>query len=73
MPASWPVPSTTLDTSKVCEVEAGLHGQILTVEEHFRQLSDATTFGFTIDEPNSANVDDETMHELVSIPLFQLR
>lgn len=34
-------------------------------QEHFRELSDAESYGFNISEPDSANLDDETMHELV--------
>jgi beta-glucosidase len=37
-------------------------------QEHFRQLWDATTFGFNISEPDSANLDDDTMHELYLWP-----
>ena len=37
-------------------------------QEHFRQLSDAESFGFNISEPISANLDDETMHELYLWP-----
>ena len=36
-------------------------------QEHFRQFAESESFGFTISEPNSANLDDETMHELVRI------
>lgn len=37
-------------------------------QEHFRQMSDAITYGFNITEPNSANLDDVTMHELYLWP-----
>jgi len=37
-------------------------------QEHFRQTSDADSFGFNISEPNSANLDDVTMHELYLWP-----
>lgn len=37
-------------------------------QEHFRQTSDATSYGFNISEPVSANLDDVTMHELYLWP-----
>lgn len=37
-------------------------------QEHFRQMSDAITYGFNITEPGSANLDDVTMHELYLWP-----
>ncbi|KAK4580255.1 hypothetical protein LTR86_000458 [Recurvomyces mirabilis] len=37
-------------------------------QEHFRQTSDAESFGFNISEPGSANLDDVTMHELYLWP-----
>lgn len=37
-------------------------------QEHFRLVSDSTGYGFNISEPNSANMDDETMHELYLWP-----
>lgn len=37
-------------------------------QEHFRQLSDAITYGFNITESGSANLDDVTMHELYLWP-----
>ncbi|KAK3672828.1 hypothetical protein LTR78_007181 [Recurvomyces mirabilis] len=37
-------------------------------QEHFRQTSDAESFGFNISEPDSANLDDVTMHELYLWP-----
>lgn len=37
-------------------------------QEHFRQVSDATTYGFNISESVSANLDDVTMHELYLWP-----
>lgn len=37
-------------------------------QEHFRQVSDATSYGFNISESISANLDDVTMHELYLWP-----
>lgn len=37
-------------------------------QEHFRELSDASSYGFNIAEPDSANLDDVTMHELYLWP-----
>lgn len=37
-------------------------------QEHFRLVSDATTFGFNISDSNSANLDDVTMHEMYLWP-----
>ncbi|KAI6811992.1 thermostable beta-glucosidase [Hortaea werneckii] len=37
-------------------------------QEHFRQTAEFQNYGFNITEPNSANIDDETMHELYLWP-----
>ncbi|KAK5125213.1 hypothetical protein LTR85_000889 [Meristemomyces frigidus] len=37
-------------------------------QEHFRLVADSETWGFNIDESGSANLDDETMHELYLWP-----
>ena len=37
-------------------------------QEHFRQISDATSFGFNITDGYSSNLDDETLHELYLWP-----
>lgn len=37
-------------------------------QEHFRQYQEFIDYGFNISEPNSANLDDETMHELYLWP-----
>lgn len=37
---------------------------ILNEQEHFRQVGEATGYGYTINEALSSNVDDVTMHEL---------
>ena len=37
-------------------------------QEHFRQISEAQGYGFDIIEPVSANLDDQTMHELYLWP-----
>lgn len=37
-------------------------------QEHFRQMSDALTYGFNISETMSANLDDITMHEMYLWP-----
>lgn len=42
-------------------------------QEHFRQFQESLDFGFNITEPYSANLDDETMHELVGSLVFLLK
>jgi beta-glucosidase len=37
-------------------------------QEHFRQFQESLGYGFNISGPNSANLDDETMHELYLWP-----
>lgn len=37
-------------------------------QEHFRQRPESNDFGWNITEPNSANLDDVTMHELYLWP-----
>lgn len=37
-------------------------------QEHFRLVADSATYGFNISESDSANIDDETMHELYLWP-----
>ena len=37
-------------------------------QEHFRLVGDSEGYGFNISEPNSANLDDVTMHELYLWP-----
>ena len=37
-------------------------------QDHFRLVPDSKNFGFNISEPYSANLDDETLHELYLWP-----
>lgn len=37
-------------------------------QDHFRLVQDSTSFGFNISDPFSANLDDETLHELYLWP-----
>jgi len=37
-------------------------------QEHFRQIPEAAEWGFTITDPVSSNLDDQTMHELYLWP-----
>ncbi|KAI5358252.1 Putative glycoside hydrolase, family 3, glycoside hydrolase family 3 domain, immunoglobulin [Septoria linicola] len=48
-------------------VATGKH-YIMNEQDHFRLVPDSTAFGFNISEPFSANLDDETLHELYLWP-----
>ena len=37
---------------------------IMNEQEHFRLVSEANSYGFTIAESLSSNIDDKTLHEL---------
>ncbi len=39
-----------------------------TLQEHFRQSSEAQGYGYNITESGSSNIDDVTMHELYLWP-----
>lgn len=41
---------------------------IMNEQDHFRLVPDSKNFGFNISEPYSANLDDETLHELYLWP-----
>lgn len=41
-------------------------------QEHFRQVSDAVSYGFNISEAISSNIDDKTMHELYLWPFVDV-
>ncbi|EME46677.1 glycoside hydrolase family 3 protein [Dothistroma septosporum NZE10] len=41
---------------------------IMNEQDHFRLVPDSTAYGFNISEPLSANLDDETLHELYLWP-----
>ncbi|KXT13326.1 hypothetical protein AC579_6024 [Pseudocercospora musae] len=48
-------------------IATGKH-YIMNEQDHFRLVPDSTAFGFNISEPFSANIDDETLHELYLWP-----
>lgn len=40
-------------------------------QDHFRLVPDSVQYGFNISEPYSANLDDETLHELYLWPFAE--
>lgn len=48
-------------------IATGKH-YIMNEQDHFRLVPDSAAFGFNISEPYSANIDDETLHELYLWP-----